>query len=53
MKLHVMKVAMADCSKSMAKLGLRVAPDGRLSPPFSHTATSKCLPPAFGRMLVL
>jgi len=36
--------------KSMAKLGVRVAPDGRLTAPFMHILTSERLREAFGRM---
>ena len=48
-----MRVVASYRAKSMAKLGVRVAADGRLSAPFAHTATSEQLRLAFGRMLGL
>ena len=48
-----MRIVIGYRARSMRKLGVRVGIDGRLSAPFSHTATSDRLRPVFRRMLGL
>ena len=48
-----MRIVTGYRARSMRKLGVRVSADGRLSAPFTHTATSDRLRPVFGRMLGL
>ena len=46
-----MRIVTGYRARSMRKLGVRVSSDGRLSAPFTHTATSDRVRPVFGRML--